>query len=236
MIPACLVFAPFLISCGAEPITGDTPTNPIVAVRSDLDAKAYRSDQDGYQSSSAAGATVDSLEVTSAYMMVTGLEIHGKDDNAISQISRIRSEQTMIVFQPLITHYVTDAEAVAGTYPTAKFEVRPRHGNIDSLIMIDSRYRDFVTYGPSNAVIVTGHTYRYGVKVPFVFTSVAVFESEFTFIPQLTLTSGGNHELRMRFLAQKAFDANGAVMDPNDFRNRLMIESNLQSSIGFFRL
>src|SRR5687767_7268346 len=96
MIPACLVFVPFLISCGAEPITGDTPTNPMIAIRSDIDAKAYRQDQDGFQSSSAAGATVDSLEVNSAALIMSGWEIHGIDENSLGQISQLRSNQTVV--------------------------------------------------------------------------------------------------------------------------------------------
>ena len=236
MIPASLVFVPFLAGCGAEPITSDTPTNPIVAVRSDIDAKAYRSDQDGFHSSTAAGATVDSLEVTRVYLIVTGLEIQGTDENTISQVGRILRNKTMIVFQAEWPNYIADVEAVAGTYSVAKFAVQPLDGNVDSLIAFDSRYADVVTYGPSNAVIVLGHTYKNGVKIPFAFTSAAAFETEFKFEPGLTLSEGGRHELRMRFLAQKAFDANGAVMDPSDFRNWNMIATNVQSSVGFFRL
>lgn len=236
MIPASLVFVPFLIGCGAEPITGDTPTNPIVAVRSDLDAKAYPSDQDGFQSSSAAGATVDSLEVSRVYLIVRGIEIQGTDEHTISQVSRLLRNQSMIVFQPEWPNYVAGVEVVAGTYGVVKFTVQPLQGNVDSLIAFDSRYANVVTYAPSNAVIVTGHTYKNGVKVPFVFTSGAGFETEFMFKPELILSESVHHELRMRFLAQNAFDASGAVVDPNDFRNRSMIETNLQSSIGFFRL
>jgi hypothetical protein len=237
MIPASLVFVPFLAGCGAEPITGDTTTNPVVSVRSDLEAKAYGTDGDGFHSSTAAGMTVDSLEVTSAYVVANDLMLRGKDEHAIEERSMLRANQFLLVFEPAGPYYVSDVEVLAGTYPKVEYEVRPLHGSLDSLLTIDSRCSAFVTFGATNSVIIQGHTYKNGVKLPFVFTSVtAIDEGQSMFDQPIVLESGMRDELRVRFLSQTAFGARGAVLDPRDERNRPAIESQLRSSIGVFRL
>ena len=236
MIPASLVFVPFFLGCGAEPITGDTPINPIVAVRSDMEAKAYSANEDGYQSSTAPGGAVDSLEVTGVTVVVTDLLLHGTDNTSAEQIGVLRPYQFLLVFQPSILNYISDVEVLAGTYPYVTFDVHPLEGKADSLITADDRFSEFVTFAPSSSVIIHGHTYKHGVKLPFVFTSPLVVDGKFMFSPQLSLEEGTLHELRVRFISQTAFGAGGAVLDPLDIRNRTMIENNLRSSIGVFRL
>ena len=120
MIPASLVFVPFIIGCGAEPITVDTPVNPVVSVRSDIDARAYRTSDDDFHSSTAIGMTVDSLEVTGASFVATDLKLHGSD-----QIGTLRGGQFLLVFEPNVNTYISDVEVLAGTYTRAEFEVHP---------------------------------------------------------------------------------------------------------------
>ena len=233
---ASLVIVPLLMSCGSEPITGDTPVNPVVSVRSELDAKAYATDQDGQYSADVLGNTVDSLEVTSATIVASDLKLHGFDESAQESVGKLRAGQFMLVFEPGGPGYISDVEVLAGTYPKAKFEVHPLHGDLDSLIQTDSRYAEFVTLGPTNSVIIHGHTYKRGVKLPFVFTSALVLNGQFMFKTPLTLESSMREQLRVRFLSQEAFGASGAVLDPTDVRNRASIENNLRSSVGIFRL
>jgi hypothetical protein len=236
MIPASLVFVPFIIGCGAEPITGDTPVNPILEVRSDLAPKAYRLNEDGFHSSTAAGATVDSLEVTGATILASDLQLQGFDKNSIDQVGMLRRGQFLLVFNPDYPNYINNVEVLAGTYSQAAFEVHAPKGPIDSLVGTDDRYSEFVTFGPSNSVIIHGNTYKNGVKLPFVFTSALVMDGQFLFSPQLSLEEGMLHKLHLRLISQTAFGAGSAVLDPADARNRDMIENNLRSALGVFRL
>lgn len=209
-------------------------------MRSDLDAKARPVQNGGNKyiqhAPSALGATVDSLEVTSVSLIVSDLKLHGADPAANEQVGVVRSGEFLMIFDSSGANYVADAKVLTGIYPQVKFEVHPLHGDIDSLILLDIRYRDFVTYGTSNTVIIHGYAFRQNVKIPFVFVSGLTMNGQFFFSSPLMIEAGMREELRMRFFSQAAFESDGAVMDPTDIRNRTEIENNLRSSVGVFRL
>jgi hypothetical protein len=238
LIPASLVlvFAPFIIGCGAEPATGDSESSAAVTVRSDLSSMAYSSGSDGFTSRSASGRTVDSLEVTRAMVVVSDLKLHGVGGDGGEQIGPLQTGQFLMVFDQGYYHHISYVSVLAGTYPRVKFEVHRLEGDLDSLRAIDDMYREFVTYGPTSTVIIQGYTYRGDVKLPFVFSTALVLNGQFFFDTPLSLEDGMQQELRVRFVSQTAFEVDGAVLDPLDANNRAAIENNLRGSVQVFRL
>ena len=205
----------------------------------------------GMNKSSSVNA-IDSIEITSARIVLKDIKLEGVEKEHESEDSRsgmnksdCRDEVNFKTGPVLLNlnlsgslQQVTVSNIPYGTYRKVKFKIHTlQQSDLDSLSIADRVvFSDFLKDG-GYSIIIEGNTYSNGTATPFTYKSDLNADMEIEFSPVLVVDDNNpNPNLTLEISSEGWFKSyDGTLLDPGDSNNSAKIEANIQKSVHIYK-
>lgn len=185
-------------------------------------------------STSAAGATVDSIKVTSVRMLVSHLKLHRDSQDTLGK-GNVKVGPFVMQFDSSGTRVFTSAVVPAGLYERIKFEMHKLSSKEYDSVANIPEFQEFAG-GDRNTFVIEGWTWKNGVMMPFTFRTNKTENLQVRFEPSLNLTGGEDQTVAIQFVPRLLFKKDsGLPLDPNDADNKNEFEKAIKDALKALR-
>lgn len=180
------------------------------------------------------GMIVDSLEVTSARIVIRDIKLHHEENDSIrdDRDETVRTGPFVVVYDSSGERLVSTATIAPGTYDRIKFEIHKYDSEQDDHFEMDQDDSAKLFTAPDPyTFVISGYVWNGGVRSPFTYYSKATANVTWKLEPPITLAAGSEHALLLKLDPVFMFRVIGLALDPRDPANRHLIDLALKTAI-----